>query len=133
MDGVRRSLTKAAIDPCHHLFHVLFDATIVLDLRTAGYGNLDKAQTALIGWVLFQEPLNGLQPTDDALGVVEPVHTQAEQREGQVGLGAQARQALGRALSPRELLPRVIIDTEGAGPYPGDLPGVFHRPGGPTG
>ena len=86
MDGVRRSPTKAAIDPCYHLFHVLFHPAIVLDLRAAGYSNLDKAQTSLIGRVLFQEPLNGLQPTHDSLGVVEPVYSQAEQGEGQVGV-----------------------------------------------
>src|SRR4051812_538289 len=105
MDGVRCSPAKAAIDPCHHLFHVLFHPTIFLNLCAAGYGNLDKAQTSLIGRVLFQKSLDSLQPTDDSLGIVEPVHSQAEQREGQIWLGAQACHALGSALSLRELLP----------------------------
>src|SRR5215510_9499069 len=129
VDGLGRPYAKACIDPFHGTLHLRFDLAIVLDLRTAGHRDLHEAEASLILWILLEEPFDGRKPVHDAFGIIEPIHSQAENRKRQVRLRAQAHDLARHAAATGQTRPPGIVDADGEWSYPRVAPLVRHHTG----
>ena len=129
VDGLGRLRAKAGIDAFDRTLHLRFDPAIVLDLRPAGHRNLHEAEASLIRWILLEEPLDGCQPVHDALGVVEPIHPQPENRKRQVRVRTPAYDLARHAASTGQTRPPGIVDANGERSDPRFAPLVLHHPG----
>src|SRR5207247_5842195 len=118
MDGLGCPSAKAGIDPFHCTLHLRFNPAIVLDLRPAGHCDLHEAEASLILWILLEEPLDGLKPVHDAFGIIEPIHSQSENRKRQVRLAAQAHDLARHAASTGQTRPPGIVDANRKRSYP---------------
>ena len=80
---VHRAIAVAAVtlvDPLHQPVHPLLEAVVLLELAARGRGHLHEHEPSDPGRVLLEQAFDRIEPLDDALGVVEPVHADGEAR-----------------------------------------------------
>src|SRR5690242_1002017 len=71
---------KAPVDAFGFDFDISQEVVIALDMGAAGSANLDKGEFFPIDRVLLEQPLNGQKALQNALGVIDAIHSHPEEQ-----------------------------------------------------
>src|SRR5271165_531540 len=71
-------LAITAVDSADQRRHFIFDRSVVLDVGTAPWRDLQQGDARSPLWIDFEKPVESVDALDDALGIIEPVDAEHE-------------------------------------------------------
>src|SRR5918999_728465 len=110
--------SEATVDALHQAFNLFLDLTVFIDLRAAGDGDPHETEAPLIFRIFLEEALDGLEPADDPLRIVQSIDAEPDDWKGELGLGTELSDAARHPTLARQTGPRVVIDADRERPHP---------------
>src|SRR5215467_2622432 len=82
---------KACVDAIRFSAHFVQEVSITVDVRAAWRANLHKRKPLLVARAHLEEALQGAEPFENPLGVVDAIHANSKQRSIRSELLEQSR------------------------------------------